>query len=200
MSVEVGVVHKRREVGGSGDCQRTFDHAADHDAQVVRPCNVNHFERGSNPAAFHKLYIDAIHTSSHAGNIFDGDATFVGDDGRERCPYQFQSCEVMCGNGLLDKFDIVGSEGLNIFDGFFRCPASVGINTKVAVGDIANGFDDVEVVFCADFDFENRIVTATSAFFAMFTGVSIPNGKRGMRAVQDLVPVVCTRAHQASCQ
>ena len=45
VAIEVGVVYKGREVSGGSNCQRTLDHAANHDAQVVRACDVNHFER-----------------------------------------------------------------------------------------------------------------------------------------------------------
>src|SRR5487761_2719140 len=41
-AVEVGVVYERAEMRGGGDRQRAFDHAAQHDLEVVRPRGVDH--------------------------------------------------------------------------------------------------------------------------------------------------------------
>ena len=91
-------------------------------------------------------------------------------------------------DGLLDKFNIVGSEGRNIFDGLFRRPTSIGINTNGGVGDIANGFDDIKVVFRANFDFENGIVTRNQRLLCHIYRRIQPNGKRGMRRVCRIQP------------
>ena len=45
-------------------------------------------------------------------------------------------------HGLLNELNVIGSQGLNILNGLFRCPGSIGINAQ-------NGRDHYPRVFSA---------------------------------------------------
>src|SRR5947209_11189903 len=115
MSIKIGKIDQRRQVGGRCNCQGTFDHATDHDEQVMRTSYVNHFQGLANAATLHKLDVDTVDMSANPGNIFYSDATLIRDNGDGYIvPYELKASQVMRGNGLLNKLDVIGSQGIDI--------------------------------------------------------------------------------------
>src|SRR6266516_4971950 len=129
MPIKISIINERSQVGGSSNRQRTFDHATYHNKQVMRASHVNHFQCMANAATLHKLDVDTVNMSADPGNIFYSDATLIRDNGdRYIVPYELKASQVMRGNGLLNKLDVIGSQGIDILNGLFRRPTCVGVH------------------------------------------------------------------------
>src|SRR5437016_8843931 len=93
--------------------------------------NVYHLEDIGYPVTLHQLKIHSVNTPCQLGNIVNGDATFISNNRDwDVLTNEPQSVQIMRGDRLLDKLNIVRSECINHPDRFFRCPSSVRIDTN----------------------------------------------------------------------
>src|SRR5260221_5780981 len=117
-------------MSGGCNCHRTFDHAAEHNLQVMSARNMDHFQGMTNATALHEFNHDAINASDQARNVIDSHTAFIGHDWkRDMLADKAQTVIIVGSNGLFYEFDIVGGHGLNISNGLFGRPRTVGINT-----------------------------------------------------------------------
>src|SRR5690349_9513185 len=108
-------------MGGGGDGDRAFDHAADHDAQVMGASDMDHFQGAVDASAFHILDVDAVNMPDQPGDIIDGDGAFIGDDGeRDIVAHQLESGEIVGRYGLFHKLYIVRGQSIDLVNGLFR--------------------------------------------------------------------------------
>src|SRR5579872_2076250 len=131
---------------------------------MMRPRYMDHLEGVTDAATFHQLDIDTVYNIYQARDIIYRDATFIGDNRyRHIVANQLETGPIMGEDRLLDEFDIVRGQGIDIFNRFFRRPTRIGIDANRRRGDIADGLYIIEVMFGADFHFENRIVTSNQS-------------------------------------
>src|SRR5579875_3798054 len=163
VAVEIGVVDKWRQVSGSGDCQRAFDHTAQHDLKVVGAGCVDQLKGPVDAATFHQFNVDAIDAADKAWNVFQRDTAFIDNDwDGDLLAQEAQALQVAGGDGLLDKLDTVLSQGVDGADGFLDGPAGIGVNAQSGLRDSADGPHVLNVVPGAYFDLEDRIVAGAS--------------------------------------
>src|SRR5258708_30669979 len=117
-------------MSGGCNCHRTFDHAAEHNLQVMSARYVDHFQGMTNATALHEFNHNAINAPDQARDIIDSHTAFIGHDRkRDMLADQAQAVIIMGSNGLFYEFDIVGGYGLEISKGLLDRQRTVVIDT-----------------------------------------------------------------------
>ena len=94
---------------------------------------------------FHQLDYHTIHRPGQSGNVFGSFCAFIGENRQFRtftAQFFLQpeiTFEIISGQRLFDKFQVIGRQTRNQFQRLFARPTGVGVHTQSGAGDLADG-------------------------------------------------------------
>jgi len=158
-AVQVGDVHQRSQVGHGGDPDRALDHAPDHHHEVMGPRDGDHPERLPQTPGLGQLDVDPVHQPGQPGDVRRHQAALVHHHRNPGRPSdRREAVEVTPDQGLLQHGDPELLEHRQHPEGLGPGPAAVRVDPELAVGDLADRLEDLEVVVEPELDLEHRIL------------------------------------------
>src|SRR5437763_10338841 len=89
----------------------------------------------------------------------------------------------MSNGWLLDKLNVIWCQRVYRLDSLFWRPACIGIDANDSVCNITDGFDNVKIMLCTNFDFEYGIIFRYKCLSRHLYRRINTDGKRSMRRV-----------------
>ena len=178
------MVAEAADLGGGGDPQARFDHAAEHHAEPEGPRRVGHAHRLADAAALRQLDVDAVRPSCALGDGRQGVHVLVDVDRERRGLLQPLTARVAGRQRLLDVLDAQRRQLRYRLERLVELPVLVHVHLERQVGDAAHGAHalDVEPVPAAELELqptEARVHALRAAGHVV--GVAEPDRPGGRR-------------------